>query len=96
MPFGDLVQTVSRSGDSHFPVVDPAGRIIGIVSINDIRSVRFENDVDQVIIAKDVATRGVVSVFRDDTLQQALEKMAAIGVDELPVVDLRSRTRSWP
>ena len=59
----------------------------GIVSINDIRSVLFENDVDQVIIAKDVATRGVVSVFRDDTLQQALDKMAAIGVDELPVVD---------
>jgi len=87
MPFGDLVRTVSRSGDSHFPVVDPAGRIIGIVSVNDIRSVLFENDVDQVIIAKDVATRGVVSVFRDDTLQQALEKMAAIGVDELPVVD---------
>jgi chloride channel protein, CIC family len=87
MPFGDLVRTVSRSSDSHFPVVDPAGRIIGIVSINDIRSVLFENNVDQVIIAKDVATRGVVSVFRDDTLQQALDKMAAIGVDELPVVD---------
>lgn len=87
MPFGELVRTVSRSGESHFPVVDPGGRITGIVSINDIRSVLFENDVDQVIIAKDVATRGVVSVFHDDTLQQALDKMAAIGVDELPVVD---------
>ena len=87
MPFGELVRTVTRSGESHFPVVDPTGRITGIMSINDIRSVLFENDVDQVVIAKDVATRGVVTVFRDETLQQALDKMAAIGVDELPVVD---------
>jgi CIC family chloride channel protein len=87
MPFGELVRTVSRSGESHFPVVDAAGRMTGIVSINDIRSVLFENDVDHVIIAKDVATPNVVSVLRDDTLQQALDKMAAIGVDELPVVD---------
>ncbi|MDA8123126.1 MAG: chloride channel protein [Deltaproteobacteria bacterium] len=87
MPFGELVRTVSGSGESHFPVVDAEGRMTGIVSINDIRSVLFENDVDHVIIAQDVATRGVVSIFRDDTLQQALDKMAAIGVDELPVVD---------
>ncbi len=87
MPFGKLVRTVSGSGESHFPVVDAEGRMTGIVSINDIRSVLFENDVDHVIIAQDVATRGVVSIFRDDTLQQALDKMAAIGVDELPVVD---------
>jgi len=87
MPFAELVRTVSASGESHFPVVDAADRMIGIVSINDIRSVLFENDVDHVIIAKDVATLGVVSVFRDDTLQQALDKMAAIAVDELPVVE---------
>jgi CIC family chloride channel protein len=87
MPFGELVRTVSASGESHFPVVDAAGRMTGIVSINDIRTVLFENDVDHVIIAKDVATRCVVTVFRDDTLQQALDKMAAIVVDELPVVD---------
>jgi CIC family chloride channel protein len=87
MPFGELVRTVTRSGESHFPVVDAAGRMTGIVSINDIRSVLFENDIDHVIIAKDVATVSVVSVFQDDTLQQALDKMAAIGVDELPVVD---------
>ncbi len=87
LPFGELVRTVSRSGESHFPVVDAAGRMTGIVSINDIRSVLFENDVDHVIIARDVATLSVVSVLRDDTLQQALDKMAAIGVDELPVVD---------
>src|SRR4030067_796118 len=81
MPFGELVRTVSRSGESHFPIVDAAGRMTGIVSINDIRAVLFETDIDHVIIAQDVANRRVVSVFRDDTLQQPLDKKAAIGVD---------------
>jgi CIC family chloride channel protein len=37
-------------------------------------------------VARDVATPNVVRVYWNDTLQQALEKMAAIQVDELPVV----------
>jgi len=85
MPFGDLVKTVTRSGASHFPVVDREGRMIGIVSINDIRAVLFEETVDQLIVARDVATPNVVRVHWNDTLQQALDKMAAINVDELPV-----------
>jgi CIC family chloride channel protein len=85
MPFGDLVKTVTRSGASHFPVVDLEGRMTGIVSINDIRAVLFEETIDQLIVARDVATSNVVRVHWNDTLQQALDKMVAINVDELPV-----------
>lgn len=86
MPFGELVKTVTRSGASHFPVVDREGRMTGIVSINDIRAVLFEETIDQLIVARDVATPNVVRVHWNETLHQALEKMAAINVDELPVV----------
>jgi CIC family chloride channel protein len=85
MPFGEMVKTVTRSGESHFPVVDRDGKMTGILSINDIRSVLFEETVDHLIVARDVATPNVVRAFWDETLQQALEKMAAINVDELPV-----------
>jgi CIC family chloride channel protein len=84
-PFGELVKTVTRSGESHFPVVDRDGRMTGIVSINDIRAVLFEETIDQLIVARDVATPNVVRVHWNDTLQQALDKMAVIDVDELPV-----------
>ena len=85
MPFAELVKTVTRSGASHFPVVDQEGRMTGILSINDIRAVLFEETIDQLIVARDVATPNVVRVRWNDTLQQALDKMAAINVDELPV-----------
>jgi CIC family chloride channel protein len=86
MPFGELVKTVTHSRASHFPVVDGEGRMNGILSIGNIRSILFEETIDRLIVARDVATPNVVRVYWNDTLQQALEKMAAIQVDELPVV----------
>ena len=90
MPFGELVRRVTNAPDSYFPVVNNDGRMIGILSINDIREVLFEDSLNHLIRAADVATLQVERVFLDDTLQAALDKMASIQVDELPVVRRQS------
>jgi len=86
MSFGELIKVVTDSPESYFPVVDEHGKMTGILSINDIREVLFEESLAQVIIAKDVATPTVVRAFWDESLQDALDKMALINVNELPVV----------
>jgi CIC family chloride channel protein len=84
--FGDLVQTVSKSANNYFPVVNPKGEMTGILSLNDIREFMFEESVSHLIVAKDVSSPNVVRVFLQDSLQEALDKMNTIQVDELPVV----------
>lgn len=86
MPFEMLIKLVTGSQDSHFPVIDSQGKLIGILSINDVREFLFEESLAKVVVARDVATSGVVTVSWNDTLQSALDKMAMIGVDELPVI----------
>ena len=86
MPFGRLVQTMSQSSALYFPVVNREGRLTGILSVNDIREFLFEESINHLILARDVATRTVERVFPGHTLQQALDKMALLNVDELPVV----------
>jgi CIC family chloride channel protein len=86
MPLDQLVQVMANSRQNYFPVVDLAGRVTGILSINDIREVMFEESVRRLIVAKDVATANVVRVFGQDSLQEALDKMGLLNVDELPVV----------
>jgi chloride channel protein, CIC family len=86
MPFNELVTIVTHSKDYHFPVVNGDGRMTGILSINDIREVLLEESIANLIVAKDVATPNVVKVFLDESLQDAMDKMARINVDELPVV----------
>jgi CIC family chloride channel protein len=85
MQFGELIKVVTDSPDAYYPVVNEQGKMTGILSINDIREVLFEETLAQVIIAKDVATPTVVRVIWTDSLQDALEKMALINVNELPV-----------
>ncbi len=86
MPLDQLVQVMANSRQNYFPVVDLRGRVTGILSINDIREVMFEESVRRLIVAKDVATTNVVRVFGQDSLQEALDKMGLLNVDELPVV----------
>jgi chloride channel protein, CIC family len=86
MPLDQLIEVMANSQQLYFPLVDGVGRVTGILSINDIREVMFEESVQQLIVAKDVATPNVVRVFGQDSLQEALDKMVLLNVDELPVV----------
>jgi chloride channel protein, CIC family len=86
LPFDQLVKVVSNSREAYFPVVNRQGRMTAILSINDLRSVMFEESLRGLVVAKDVATANVVRVFGDDSLQEALDKMVLLNVDELPVV----------
>ena len=86
MPLDQLVEVMANCPQIYFPVVDLGGRMTGILSINDIRELMFEESVQHLIVAKDVATPNVVRVFGQDSLQEALDKMARLKVDELPVV----------
>jgi len=86
MPFDILVKLVTGSRDGHFPVINAEGKLTGILSINDVREFLFEESLAKVVVARDVATPNVIKVFWDESLQSALEKMAMLNVDELPVV----------
>ncbi len=86
MRLGKVVKTVVDSPDRYFPVVNDQGKMTGIISINDIREVLFDQTVSNLIVAADVATPNAVRVFLHDSLQEALEKMAVLQVEELPVV----------
>jgi CIC family chloride channel protein len=86
LEFGTVVKIVTNSPESYFPIVSADGDMTGILSINDIRELMFEDSLSNLLIAKDVATTNVITVTEDDTLQSALEKMIALNVNELPVV----------
>lgn len=86
MPFQALVKAVTSSTESYFPVVDKAGKMTGILSINDIREVLFDDNLRDLVVAKDVATSEVARVRQGDTLRKALDIMSRLQIDELPVV----------
>ncbi len=85
--FDTLLQRIVDSTQSNFPVVDAAGRLTGILSISDVRRVMLDEELHNLVVAKDVATDSVLTVTPGDDLKTALRKMTKAEVRELPVVD---------
>jgi len=86
MSFDHLVKVISSSPEMYFPVVNREGKMTGIFSLNDVREFMFDNSLNSLIVAKDIAIPNVVRVEWQESLQEALDKMVLLNVDELPVV----------
>jgi Zn-dependent protease/CBS domain-containing protein len=76
---------IMRSDDHAFPVVD-GGRLIGLVTLGDVRSVARESwDVTSV---REIMTRAdeLITVGPDDDASEALNRLVRRDVRQLPVV----------
>ncbi len=69
---------------NHLPVVDSAGKLVGIVTSWDIaRAVAMK----RVETVGDIMTRKVITAFPDDPIEIAARKMDVSNISALPVVD---------
>ena len=90
MKFKNILDHITQSKYSNFPVVNRDGDLTGILSFQDIRQHVFEPELEQIVVAKDLATPHVTTVTPRDTLKDALAKLAYRSVEQLPVVDSRN------
>jgi len=81
---------LDRSRSHGVAVVDDRGILVGILAVTDI--VRGGGPSDQMTVG-DVMTPGPVTVTALTPVSAALERMAALGVGRLPVVDADDPTR---
>lgn len=72
------------------PVVDPEERLVGVCTVSDI--LRAGGPSDQVT-AGQAMTPKPVTVMPDTPASEAMERMAALGVGRIPVVDTEDFTK---
>jgi CIC family chloride channel protein len=89
----EIVHALAESTQRYFPVVDAAGRMVGIFSAEDVRGYLYDDTIWQIANARDVMKSSVVTVSPGDDLNTALGKFTSINVDELPVVDAADRQK---
>ena len=88
MPFGKILTFVTETSNSYFPVVDKDSRMIGIISLDDIRQIMFEEGLSELVNARDMMTADVITVTLDDDLHSAMRKFTFKNIEELPVVNI--------
>ncbi|MDY6821423.1 MAG: chloride channel protein [Deferribacterota bacterium] len=86
-PIKDIIASIQRANYSYFPVVDDNDILVGMLSLDDIRSILFDESVRDFLVADDICRRKDLSyVFPDDTLADAMAKMGLKDLGALPVV----------
>ena len=94
LTLAQIVPEVIQSEDTYFPVVDDAGQLRGIFSLNDIREVLNDEALADLVTAMDVATTNVVTLEADDDLNEAMGRFSLKGFEFLPVVEKREDGRA--
>lgn len=88
---GRLLQVVSTAGRQEvFPVLDQAGRMIGLITLADLTTLAAESDLEGLVCAADIM-RPPVGLRQADLVSHALHVMRSLGVRELPVLDADGR-----
>ena len=86
MSLEKLAEQISKSKNNSFPVLNQEGQLTGILSFIDYRNALFEEDLKDIIVAKDLASTNLVTISYEDNLFNALEKISLKDFSILPVV----------
>ena len=83
-----LLKIFSMTKDSfYFPVIDQTGRMTGIVSLQDVKSIIHDRELRLSATVGNICARKVVALTPDDTLYDAMSLFDSKGYDEIPVVE---------
>ncbi|OQX92943.1 MAG: hypothetical protein B6D58_00505 [candidate division Zixibacteria bacterium 4484_95] len=86
LTFSGIMRMMEDSKDTTFPVVEK-DRLYGMLSFQDLRTILTKPVLPALIIASDIATRNVLTVTKDENLNQALQKFGHKDLDMMPVVE---------
>jgi CIC family chloride channel protein len=83
---GDLTELVKVSHRHVFPVVDTECMLVGTVSLDDIRSIMFDQEKHGELLVKSIMQIPKVTIGQDDRMSEIMAKFEQTGAWNLPVV----------
>ena len=86
LSLGILEKKMAKSKNNSFPLVDGENKLSGVLSFFDYSDVIYDENLKDLVVAKELATAKVVTVTVDDNLYDALEKISRKDFSILPVV----------
>ena len=86
MTFSDFKNYFSRTDQHYFPVMDQDQRLVSIFSINDVRGVLFSQEIEELVVMKDIGTSTIIFATPSEDLNSVMQKFTIRNIDSLPVV----------
>jgi CIC family chloride channel protein len=81
-----LAEAVAKSKRNIFPVVDPAGKLIGIIALEDVREIMFNTHQYDSTLVDSLMRKPLATASINDDMQRVMEKFDKTGVWNIPVL----------
>ena len=86
MPYSEVVQLCLKGQGNYLYTIDDDENLEGVISFQDIKEFVYDDQLNGLVFARDMANRDIVYVTPDETLASSLNKFSYIAMEELPVV----------
>ncbi len=86
MTFAQFKKFFSETKQHYFPVMNERDRLVGIFSSTDIRGVLFAEEIEALVVMRDIMTSEIIVTHPAEDLNSVLHKLTVKNIDSLPVV----------
>jgi CBS domain-containing protein len=86
MSLSEVIQVFGSTNNHYYSVVDTDKRLMGVITLEGIRNTFATQELNDWLIALDLAGPVIAKVTPEIRLSQALDEMQLHGVDFLPVI----------
>jgi CIC family chloride channel protein len=84
--FKEIIEGIQHARHIYYPVLKD-GYLYGMLSLDDLKSIMFEEGLDDIIVAGEICTKDkLIYIHEDDSLSVALQKMSIKDIGAIPVV----------
>lgn len=82
-----LLAAISKSNRNLYPVVDEENNYLGVIALDDVRQLMFDQTKYDTVILRDVMQKTQTYVTMDENLESAMAKFRKTGWYNMPVLD---------
>jgi CIC family chloride channel protein len=83
----DLTKQISTSSRNMFPVIDANHKLVGLIHLDKIRNIMFDQSKYETTTVKELMTKPMAVVELNENIYEVLAKFESTGLWNLPVVE---------
>lgn len=83
----NLCDLVKQSKRNIFPVVDKEGILHGVVTLDDIRDIMFDKEMQERLLVRSLMSKPPAYIYPSEGMQEVMDKFERTGAWNLPVVE---------
>ncbi len=83
----EVIQTLLDGNSMYLPVVSDKDKLMGVISLQDVKGVLYEEQICRIVTAGQIATEDPVTLTPNDNLGTALRLFSAKDIGVIPVID---------